>query len=252
MREIRKRPKLIIVLFTILILFFIGVSYGFWSNILSISGTLTTGSFHIEFGNKEDIQLNLITLDSQDNITVHHTVNKANVTKNDNKNIVLALNDSIINMIKDSDYMLQIKYPIKTTDSSKIKAIQPRIADFNKPDESIILAPDSVRFMINGIDMDFPIEINEDNYVIQVNVYKQIEETNIASVFLDVEGINNSYDSIGTVEYDFLIGNFSMDDFLVSYDNPTIDVQLEAEYSLEVSIETEQFNNVKGVERYEK
>lgn len=249
MKRIMRRPKLIVLLFTMVILIFIGVSYGSWSNILSISGAFTTGNFHIEFGNKRDVQVALVTADSRDNITIHQRIKDINITKNDDKNMVVDINDSLINKMKDSDYMLQIKYPIKTTDNSKIKAIQPIEADFNKPDSTITLTPDTIRFITNGTDRALPIDINNRDYVIKANVYKQIEEDGIASVFLEITDINNEFARIGSVEYEDLGGVLAAE---VSYDNPIIDVEVEAEYSLEISIDTEQFNNVEGVNKYEK
>lgn len=244
MRKISKNPKLMIVLFTMVILLFIGVSYGSWSNILSLGGAFTTGNFHIEYGNKEDVELSLVTLNSKDNITVHHNITNVNVTKNDDQSMVVAINDNLINKMKESDYLLQIKYPIKATNNSKIKAIQPRPADFKNPDSNITLTPDTI-----SIDMDIPVDINERDYIINANIYKQIEEDNTGTVFLEITDINNSYDRIGSIDYDFIAGSFSPEEL---YDNPTIDVQIEAEYSLEISIETEQFNNVEGVKKYGK
>ena len=244
MKTVGKKIKVAIGLSVVILLFLTGVTYAGWSEILSIRGMFTTASFSVEFGDKNDIEVHLITLDNQNNIEVGNKVENINITKNDNKNIVLSLEGNLINELKEDRYMLQVRYPLRTSDGSKIKAIRHINADFDMPDQTIEAIPDSVKIVLEDKQIEINENINENDYKIRFNVYRQIEtedDNSSAVVFLEVDNLNVQSNEI-LVNYLELteIHSESIDN--IPYDNPVIGVQIEAEYSLEIPIATEQFN----------
>ncbi len=242
MKKISKKLKAAIGLSVVILLFFTGVSYSAWSDTLSIRGIFTTANFSVEFGNKNDIEVNLIKTDARDNIKVIEQDIKFSVTKNDNKYISLRLTDNLINELKKPGYMLQIKYPIQASDDSKIKALKPIDADFDKPDESIDAIP-QVKITFGDERITVSEEVNESDYKINFKVYRRMEtekDKNIAIVFLEAGSINDTPLEI-SVEYEYLKTILSETDILQV--NSELSAQLNAEYSIVIPILAEQFNN---------
>ena len=242
MKKIGKNCKAAIGLSIAILLFLTGVSYSAWSDTLSIRGIFTTANFSVEFGNKNDIEVNLIKTDARDNIKVIEQDIKFSVTENDNKYISLRLTDNLINELKKPGYMLQIKYPIQASDDSKIKALKPIDADFDKPDESIDAIP-QVKITFRDERIAVSEEVNESDYKINFKVYRQMEtenDKNIAIVFLEAGSINDTPLEI-SVEYEYLKTILSETDILQV--NSELSAQLNAEYSIVIPILAEQFNN---------
>jgi predicted ribosomally synthesized peptide with SipW-like signal peptide len=242
MKKIGKNCKAAIGLSVVIILFLTGVSYSAWSDTLSIRGMFTTGSFGVEFGDEKDIEVNLIKTDAQNNIECIQKNKEFNAAKNDNdKYIVLSLTE-LINELKRPGYMLQLKYPIKTSDDSKIKVIKPIKVNFNKPDEIVDAIP-SIKVILGDELIIGNEEVNESDYKIRFKVYRQIEtekDNNYAVVFLEADNFNEVSPEV-SVEYDDLTSIFPETD--ISQGNSELSVQLEAEYSIAVPIMAEQFNN---------
>jgi len=238
------KHKAAIGLTIVIVLFLTGVSYGAWSDTLWLRGLLTTANFSIEFGDKKDIEVYLITADSQSNIAYKEKVTEFRSTKNDNENITLTLKSELINKLKIPGYMLQVKYPLKTSDDSKIKAIKPIMADFSKPDDTVDVIPGSIKIGIDGEYIGINEDVNESEYEIHFNIYRQIEtvnDNNKAVVYLEAYGFNELSPEL-SIEYSDLI-KILPEYADIPYDNPKIDVQLEAEYLLEIPIGAEQFNS---------
>ena len=243
MKTVGKKTKVAIGISVVILLFFTGVTYSGWSETLSIRGIFTTANFSVEFGDENSIEVHLIYLDNQNNIEAEEVENTS-ITKNDKKNIVVSIKDDLVNKLKEDGYMLQVRYPLRTSDDSKIKAIRHINADFDKPDQTIEAIPDSVKIVLEDKQIEINENINENDYKIRFNVYRQIEtedDKSSAVVFLEVDNLNVQSNEI-LVNYLELteIHSESIDN--IPYDNPVIGVQIEAEYSLEIPIATEQFN----------
>lgn len=244
MKTVGKKTKVAICISVVILLFLTGVTYGGWSDTLSIRGIFTTANFSVEFGERKDIAVHLITLDSQNNIKVEEEVDNLNITKNDNKNITLSLKGNLIDKLKEDGYMLQVRYPLRTTDDSKIKAIKPINADFNKPDQTIEAIPESVKITLEDIQIEINEKINESDYKIRFNVYRQIEndeDKSSAVLFLEADRLSALPNEIMSVDY-LKLTEILPEYTDIPYENPVIGVQLEAEYSLKIPIATEQYN----------
>jgi hypothetical protein len=245
MKAAWKRHKIVIIL-TAVLLFFVGSSYGAWTDMLHIRGKVTTSSFGIEFGNVKDIRVGLVKRDSSNKINYLNKNIEFNATENGNKEISLTikLDMELMDSLSVSGHMLCVEYPIKTSEQSKVKAINSEKADFNKPYTVIKAIPDYAEIVI--YDESFPIneEINKNDYGIDFNVYRQIvTDDNIettASVFIEVKNIDR-YGNIklGSIDYSSLKNIEGCD---IAFENPIVNAQLKAEYSLKISIPTEQFN----------
>lgn len=239
MKKIGKKYKASIGLSVVILLFLTGMSYGAWSETLSLRGIFTTANFSVEFGDTDNIEVNLVTADAN-NIKVEEKITQFNRTENNNKNVILSLKGELINKMLSSEYMLQVKYPLETSEDSKIKAIKPTKANFKKPDDTVEVIPDTIKISIDNIIND---KIDKSDYEIRFNIYRQIEtseEGNYAVVFLKAYNINNNYSEF-SIEYSDLIS--IMPQYAdIPYDNPNIEMQLEAEYSMEIPIVAEQFN----------
>ena len=251
MKAAWKRYKIVIIL-TAVLLFFVGVSYGAWTDTLNIKGMITTSSFGIEFGNTNNIKVGLVKRDSSNEITSSIKNIEFNATENDNKEISLTveLNKDLMDALSESGHMLCVEYPIKTSDHSKIKAINSENADFNKPYTVIAAVPRHVEVFISdesGGKFYINEEINKNDYGIDFNVYRQIvtndEGETTAAVFIEGKNIGE-YGGIelGSIEYSSLENAQVYND--IAFENPLVNAQLKAEYSLEISIPTEQFNAV--------
>ena len=239
MKAICKKYKMAIGLSIAILIFFTGVSYSGWSETLNIRGILTTANFSIEFGDEEDIEVYLIEAYDETKPVKGFGINRIN-----NKNITLQLRDDLINRLKNPGYMLKINYPLKTSDDSKIKAIKTITADFGSPDDTVYVVPDSVSINIDGEYIDIDEEVDENDYEIRFNIYRQIEKDEDAYngvIFLQADRINESSPETISVEYSELID--ILPEVEISYENPVIEAQLEAYYSLEIPIGAEQFNN---------
>lgn len=242
MKAVCKKYKIAIGLSTAILIFLTGISYSGWSETLNIRGILTTANFSIEFGDEEDIEVYLIKADDEI-ITDEKQVEVFDADKINNKNITLDLKDDLINRLKTPGYMLRISYPLKTSDDSKIKAIKPIMADFGNPDDTIYVTPDSIGINMDGEYLDIDEEVDKEDYEIRFKIYRQIEAEEgayNAVIFLEADGFNESRHEI-IYEYSKL--REILPEYVVSYENPVIKAQLEADYSLEVSIGAEQYNN---------
>lgn len=238
----------------IILLFFLGVSYGAWSDILSVRGIVTTANFSVEFENAKEIKVHLVTMDANNNITSKERISDFSSTNNNNKNINLSLYGGLVEKMKTHGYMLQIEYPLKTTINSKIKAIKSEKANFSKPYEVINVAPDFVNVIINDKKININERINIADYKISFNIYRQIETNDnndsSAVIFVEVANINEvASKNIGSIEYQDLLGyddysylESSINDYSNSTYNTIIDAKLNAEYSLNIPIVAEQFN----------
>ena len=92
--------------------------------------------------------------------------------------------------------------------------------------------------------IDIDEEVDENDYEIRFNIYRQIEKDEDAYngvIFLQADRINESSPETISVEYSELID--ILPEVEISYENPVIEAQLEAYYSLEIPIGAEQFNN---------
>lgn len=245
MKTLSKKHKLAIGLSAVILLFLTGVSYGAWSDTLSLRGIFTTANFSLEFGDKDDIDIDLIKADAKNNITAEGKVTEFVVTENGNKNIALSLKGDIINRLKEPGCMLRVKYPVKASDGSKIKAIKPEQADFGKLYKTVDAIPDYVKVSVDGKEVGIIEKIDMNDYEIRFNIYRQIEtdgEKSTAVIFLKADGFNETPPEIGSVEYEDLIG--ILPDYTgLLYDNTQINAQTEAKYSLEIPITAEQFNS---------
>ena len=245
MKTVGKKIKVAIGLSVVILLFLTGVTYAGWSEILSIRGMFTTASFSVEFGDKNDIEVHLITLDNQNNIEVGNKVENINITKNDNKNITLNLKGNLINKLKEDGYMLLVRYPLRTSDDSKIEAIKPINADFNSPNQTIEVRPDFIKITLDDKEIEIYDKINESDYNIRFNVYQQIEtedDKSSAVLFLEADEFNVQSNELLSIDYSQLTEILPEYTDNVSHENPIIGIQLEAEYSLKIPIATEQFN----------
>ena len=245
MKTVDKKIKTAICIPVVFLLFLTGVTYGGWTDTLSIRGIFTTANFSVEFGDKNDIEVYLITLDSQNDIKVEEKIENINITKNDNKNIALSIKGNLTNKLKEDGYMLQVIYPLRTRDDSKIKAIRNIKADFDKPDQTIEAIPKSVKIILEDEQIEVNEEISESNYKIRFNVYRRIEtedDKSSAVIFLEADRLYALSNDILSVDYLKLTEIFPEYTDKIPYDNPVVGVQLEAEYSLKIPIVTEQFN----------
>lgn len=245
MKTVGKKIKVAIAISLVILLFLTGVTYGGWSDTLSIRGIFTTANFIVEFGEKKDIEVYLVTLNNQNNIKVEEKVENISITKNDNKNIVLSIKDNLINKLKEDGYMLLVRYPLRTSEDSKIKAIKSIEANFSKPDQTIEAIPDSVKFILDNKEIKINENINKSDYKIRFNVYRQIEtedDKNRAVVFLEADRLNTLSNEMLTVDYSEFTEIHPEYIDNIPYDNPVIGVEIEARYSLNIPIATEQFN----------
>ena len=246
MRSTAKKYKVLIIL-TAVLLFFLGTSYGAWTDMLHIKGIVTTSSFNIEFGNKKDIKIRLVKRDNNNEITVLDENIEFTAAEIDNKdiNLTIELDKDLMNALSIPGYMLCAEYPIKASGHSKVKAINSEEADFSKPYTVIKAVPEHVEIVIDGEELNIKEEINKNDYAIDFNVYRRIvtddDGNTTADVFIEGSNIDNPGTlALGSVEYLSLENSSGYAD--ISFGNPVIDAQLKAKYSLKISIPAEQFN----------
>lgn len=233
----------VIVGFLVLVLLILsGVTYSAWSETLSLTGIFTTGSFKIEFGDKEDFSANLVTRDGK-KINVEDTVQVDAKLLNNNKKANITIKNELLNKMIEQGYILQIKYPLNTTDDSKIKAMNPMEADFSKADKTVTITP-TIEIVSNH-DLALIKYISEDDFKVIFDIFNEIEVTedgNYAVVFIKAKSMNSSPQY--SIEYENLKAEFPQYTD-ISYNNPQIIININAEYSFEVDIAAEQFNSGK-------
>jgi hypothetical protein len=242
LKKVEKTHKAAIGLAVVILLFLTGVSYGAWSETLNLRGMFTTGSFGIEFGEKKDISVDLVTVDGN-KVTVQEKITEFNSTYKNDKSLSVRLKREPLNGLKNEGYMLRVKCPLKTKDDSKIKAIKPIDADFSESDDTIEAIPVSIQIIVGGKEVNIGETVNKNNYIIHFNIYKQIKQVTdeyYAYVFLEAKNINVSPAHI-PIEYDDL-NNILSEYIDISNDNTEINAQLEVEYSLSIPIAVDQFN----------
>ena len=114
MRTIHKGK--ILLLGAMLLLFSaIGVSYGAWSQVLSVRGMFTTASFDIIFGHPGDIQVHMVDVDTGGNITTLGKIEDFIATQNEDKNIHLEIDDGLLQEMLEAGRKLRIEYPLRST-----------------------------------------------------------------------------------------------------------------------------------------
>lgn len=248
MKAALKRYKTVIIL-TAVLLSLVGISYGAWTDALHIRGMVTTSSFGIEFRDTNNIKVGLVKRDDGNKIIPLSKDVELNITENSHKDVSLSieLDGELMDDLSVFGHMLCVEYPIKTSDNSKVKAINSEEANFSKPYTVITAIPRHIEIVVN--DEVFPVseEINKNDYRMDFNVYRQIttddEGKTTAALFIEGKNIGEySSMELGSIEYSSL-GDFETCTD-IDLENPVISAQLRAEYSLEVSIPAEQFNAV--------
>lgn len=246
MKNINKKNKALIGLSLAILLFLTGVSYSAWSEVLSIKGIFTTGSFKIEFGDEDDIIANLVTLNGKKvNVKDKVNVNVDSRLLNNNKKANITLKDDLLNQMITQDYMLQIKYPLKATEDSTIKAMNSMTANFNNADKTVSVTP-TIEISSDG-DSALLKYLSEGDFKVTFDIYNEIEVTedgNYAVVYIKAKDMGSVPEY--SVGYDELMADLPqyVD---ISYDNPEINLTVNAEYSFEVDIAAEQFNSGKWI-----
>lgn len=243
MRAINKY-KTTIGLALVTVLFLTGTAYGVWTDTTNIRGRLTTGNFSVEFARGKQISADLISPDGK--VITKQGLNTNSFFKDD-KNLSGSISGELLNLLKTDGVMLRVKCPIKTTNDSKIKAIKTFAADFNKPDHTLEVIPDSIKVVIGKEFLTFD-DINKEDFKITLNIYKQIEKIKgnyYAMIFLEVVDYNKNPDLV-PIDYKMLTKNLSkVPD--IACDTPFIKARINAMYWVNIPIELDQFNAGKTI-----
>lgn len=261
MRSTGKRYKTVIVLAAVL-LFFVGTSYSAWTDELYIMGMINTSNFRIEFGNEKDVEVRLVKKDNSNKVMDLNKDIEFTATEIDDKdiNLILDLDKKIMDELSIPGNMLCVEYPIKTSDKSKVKAINSEKVDFSEPYTVITTVPEYIEIVINDENnknyednqknemfniFNINEEINKNDYAIDFNVYRQIvtddDGETTASVFIEANNISRSNNmELGLVEYSNIENAGDSADAI--FENSVINAQLKAKYTLSISIPMEQFN----------
>lgn len=246
MNNSSKKYKYLIALTLVSVLSLIGVSYSAWTDTLSIKGKFTTGNFNVEFAEKKDIVVDLVTIDGNNEIfkeNIRRFNVEANNTSKNQKIIKINIKDELFNKLETQGYMLRVRYPLKVTEDSKIKAIKPTKVNFNRPDDRISVIPSNIQITVEGKKVNLDKDVNKEDYKLNFNVYKQIKvekNKNFALIYIEAEDINTNSKEIN-IEYKDFVKALAKG-VRINSDNPVIDSKLEAEYFLDIPIAVEQYN----------
>lgn len=242
MRRMAKKNKLGIALIIIVLSFTIGVSYAYWTDTLIISSIFTTGSFDVEYADKE-VKVDMVKMDGEKIIKEESVKDFTYTISADKKSIVLNVNDNLINNLKDSNYMLRIKNPLITSEDSKVTAIKPKDIDFSQADDSFQVAPKELKLILDGNTITN--DLNKEEYNISFDIYKGVEErTNLDSpyytlIYLKATNLNEGNIKMEYDDLKVILPEYND----ISYENPVItEAEIEAEYSLIIPIGVDQFN----------